>query len=121
MNKPDLPDLPSYLPEMLEHLAQIVYRLLRAAGLDRELASRLALDVANTYAEEFGGSQQYVPFPETYMRSQRDLDIYHKARVEGRSMLALVQEYHLSESRIRRIIKFTAEREFNDRQEKLFS
>ncbi|MBN3779944.1 hypothetical protein G3O06_20620 [Burkholderia sp. Ac-20345] len=121
MTVPDRPTFPAQLPELLEHFAQIAYRKMREGSVEHAPAERVALSIVNAVAEQFGGAQLYIPFPETYMRSERDMEIFRKYTGSYATIFELAREYHLSEARVRRIIRRVGEEQFRERQPDMFA
>lgn len=108
---------PNY-PEVLDHLAQLAYRILRAHGMDRSKTQAVALDIADTICWQFGGTQLYIPRATVYRTTQRDAEMASK--FTGNNYTELAHEYGLTESRVRAILNALAEAERRGRQSDLF-
>lgn len=108
---------PNY-PEVLDHLAQLVYRTLRAHGIDQAKAPFVALDIADTICWQFGGTQLYIPRAAVYRTSLRDAEMARQ--FTGNNYAELAQEYGLTESRVRAILNALAEADRRGRQSDLF-
>ncbi len=72
---------------------EVIFDLRETIGTEHTLA----------FLKKFGGTQLYVPKPDTVNRQVRDEEIFKKY-MNGTSYRSLAVQYHVSENRIRSIV-----------------
>lgn len=88
---------------MLAALVAVLHATFRRAGVDEELAIRLATTGVLAQAEYAGGRMLYLPRGERLRRALRDAEIYRRAR-RG-NIGALAREHGLTDIQIYRICR----------------
>lgn len=69
----------------------------------KELAKVIGLEPYKKLVQHYGGSYIYINKPDTVVRNERNEEIFRK--FTGSNYCQLAQEYHLTENRIRSIIR----------------
>ncbi|MBO1856820.1 transcriptional regulator [Burkholderia cenocepacia] len=118
MNPIDPMRFPPDYPEVLEYIGQLVYRDLCVRGVHPRIAIELALQVGESLAVEFGGTQPYIPRSLPHKLSERDRQIYREFRGDNYAQLA--RKHGLSEVQIRKIVQRGIDADRRDRQSPLF-
>jgi len=91
-------------PEILADLGEHLAEKLEARGLQPEQASDLAFAVTEYLRRYWGGQEIYIPKAAHLEQSVRDQQIYEKF-LAGWSFIQLNREFHLTEQRLRQIIR----------------
>ncbi len=71
-------------------------------GYSQEEAHRLAQTAMVVLSQLWGGRSQYLPFGESLTIALRDSEIFHRATRDN--LLALADEYKMTERHVRRIV-----------------
>lgn len=108
---------PEY-PELLADLAMQVHAVLIHAGIEPEMASKIARDCAERVRQDWGGQIIYVPIGQGFETMQRWQEIWGKFKGDNYDELA--REYELTEVHVYRIIARMREAERRARQSDLF-
>ena len=93
----------SEYPAILSDLAEQVQTQLGRRGVARDVAEQIAGEVTEYIRRHWGGQQIYVPKGTRYDLTARDVEIYEK--FNGRNFAELCRDYHLTEVRLRAIIR----------------
>lgn len=115
---PPTPRMESMRHELLSDVAHYTADILRAHGVDDDVAKQAGCALSNHLAEHWGG--QVLSFPKDYLYklSQRDLKIY--SEFDGSNHSDLARKYDVSVRAIYKIIKRARTRVVERNQPGLF-
>jgi len=108
---------PEGYPDVLEHIGQIVYRVLSEQGIGPQPAAWAALAAADGVGIGFAGTSPYIAYGR-YQLSQRDEQLYRE--FNGRNYAELALKHHLTEMQVRNIVRRGLDADRLRRQPDLF-
>jgi Mor family transcriptional regulator len=99
---------------VLDTIIQLNREVLAGAGLQPEVAERLAVDLCRRLVHEFGGDEFYVPVGRLWRLDERYEKIFDE--FNGSNQRALATKHGLSVRWVEVIIRQVRERRFQQRQ-----
>jgi Mor family transcriptional regulator len=105
--------------EFLADVAEAAQRTAAECGIDQAVAEQIGCAVADMLCTEYAGIRIYINLDLAYRLSPRDIEIC-ALQARGEPIAQLAKRFHLSEERIRQIIKRRNVRDPNFGQTGLF-
>lgn len=106
-------------PELISHIYTKIKQAGSAANLDDYQATKLASQVAQEIAEDFGGEVIYIPKGMLLLLSKRDLAIWQE--FNGKNHNELARKYGVSVPWVYKIVKRVQQEEVGKRQMDMFA
>lgn len=104
---------PEFLADLLDHATAILVD----AGIDADIAARVAEELSDRMRKHWGGQQIYFPMGMCLELSERDLQIWHE--FNGTNHASLARKHRVSLQHIYRIIRAVRSQEVALRQKSL--